>query len=184
MSQHAARGGDEPGAAAADGDTSLGRFAPDPTGAPLAEVRLLGLPVAVMMAAREHYDGLMREFRLLALDGHIAETDAPARLVELVRILGEQYGASRSRRDEIMEAAVARGDVVIDLVDSVPVTAAAAVDGLRGLMEEADRYCQEAVLLTIPREPVVKQYADWYFDEYARQLAGGPPRRWDGPLHV
>ena len=161
---------------------SLGRFTPDAQGATMVEVRLLGFPLELMMAAREHYDGLMREFRLLAMDGHISDTDAPAQLVQMVQVLGEQYGASRSRRDELLEAAIARGERVIDLVDVVPDTTGEAVVGLRTVMEEADRFCEQALLMTLPREPLIKQFADWYFDQYETQVAGGAPIAWDGPV--
>ena len=162
--------------------SSLGRFTPDPAGAAMAEVRLLRTPLPLLMASREHHDGLMREFRLLAMEGHLAETDAPLRLIELTRILGEQYASSRSRRDEEIDAAFARGEEVLDIVDVVPVTAADAVHGLRPLMEECDRFCEQAVLMTLPRPPLIRQFADWYFDQYVDQIAGRPARAWDGPI--
>jgi hypothetical protein len=162
--------------------TSLGRFAPDPAGADMAEVRLLRTPLPLLMASREHHDGLMREFRLLAMEGHLAETDAPLRLIELTRILGEQYASSRSRRDEEIDAAFARGDEVLDIIDVVPVTAADAVRGLRLLMEESDRFCEQALLMTLPRPPLVKRFADWYFDQHLDQIEGRPARPWDGPI--
>ena len=160
----------------------LGRHAPDPTGARLARVALLGLPVPLLLASREHHDGLMREFRLLALAGQIAETDAPRRLVELVAILGQQYGSSRDRRDEEIDAALLRGDATVDQVMEVPETATAAIHALQALVDEADEYCRQAMLVTLPRPDVVRRFSDWYFGEIAGQIAGAPPHRWDGPL--
>lgn len=166
------------------GGSSLGRYAPDPAGAALVEVRLLRLPIPLMLASREHHDGLVREFRLLALAGRVQESDAPARFVELVEILGQQYGASRTRRDEELDAAMAAGRETVDLVDRVPATAATAVHGLRALMAEADAYCEQAMLMTLPRPPLLLEFGDWYLDQYVTQIDGGPATPWDGPLRL
>ncbi len=162
----------------------LGRYAPDPSGARLARVVLLGLPVPLLLAGQEHHDGLMREFGLLALAGQIAETDAPRRLVELVAILGQQYGSARERRDEEIDAALLRGDVTIDQVMGVPETATAPVRALQELMAEADEYCRQAMLVTLPRPDAVRRFSDWYLAEMTGQIAGAPPHRWDGPLRL
>jgi hypothetical protein len=169
-----------------DDGSPLGRYQPpqDPAGDPLVHVVLQRLPVKVVLASREHHDDLMREYRLLALAGDVGQHDAPARLVELVQILGEQYASAASRRDAEMEQALAEGRDTIDQVTDVPPSTLDAVRQLRGLMDESDRYCREAQLLTVPRPPLVRRFADWYFDEFERQLQGGPPTPWDGPLDL
>lgn len=163
-------------------ESALGRFAPESAGGPTVEVHLLRLPLRLMMRSREHHDGLMRELRLLALAGDVAETDAPARLVRLVSILGEQFGAARERRDEEVTAALARGEQTIDMVDVVPEAAAAAAAGLKQLVDEADAYCRQMLLVTVPRPPLVREFADWYISQYVDQAAGRPPTPWTGPL--
>lgn len=174
---------DGPPADAVGGPTaSLGRFVPDPAGAPLVEVRLLGLPVHVMRAVREHHDGLMREFRLLALSGEVGGDDVPARLLELVGILGQQYGTTRERRDAELDAAIAAGRDVIDLVETVPATAGQAAATLAALLAEADTYCEQALLMTLPRPPLLRRFGEWYIAQFVDQSAGAPPVPWDGPV--
>lgn len=165
-------------------ESGLGRYASADDGALLVEVHLRRLPVQVFMASREHHDGLMREFRLLSLAAEVDGSDAPARLVELVGILGGQYARARSRRDTEMEELRARGVEAVDWVDVVPVTARQSVRQLKQLMDEADRFCEQALLVTVPRHPTVRRFGEWYLQQFEDQIAGGPGEPWDGPLHV
>ncbi len=187
-------GGPEPVPAAAGPVSPLGRYAgaEDGTGAagaawaPEATVRvdLLGVPVRVLAAAREHHDGLLRELRLLALSGSLAGRDAPVRLVELTQELGMRYAAARPRPDAEVDRALQQGLDTVDLVYRVPPS---VVDGARllaALMDEADEFCRSAQLMTLPRAPVVLRFSAWYLDQFADQVAGRPAVRWDGPLDV
>lgn len=127
---------------------------------------------------------MLREFRLLALAGEVADTAAPLRLAELVTILGRQYASSRDRRDEEVDAAVARGEDWIDQELELPDTAAVAVRNLQALMDEADDYCRQAMLLTLPRPALLRRFSDWYLGEFVGQVGGRAPRPWDGALHL
>jgi hypothetical protein len=165
----------------------MGRYDEDgaePTGADdtLHEVALLNLPLRLYAEARERHDELMREFSLLALGGRSDRADVPARLLELVDILGVRYGAATERPDEKVDAALERGDASIDLHYSVPAHVVEAADALERLMAEADEFCQAEQLLTLARDPLQKELAHWYLDEFRRQVDGQPPRPWDGPL--
>jgi hypothetical protein len=166
----------------ADDGSPLGRYQPDGDGGETVHVVLRNLPVRVALAAREHHDDLMREYRLLALAGDIDSSHAPARLVELVHVLGERYGSSRTRRDEEVERALAEGRTAIDQVSDVPPESLEAVRHLRQLMDESDRFCEEQQLLTVPRPPLVRRYGEWFLGEFERQLQGGSPIPWDGPV--
>lgn len=163
----------------------LGRYTPDTADARLVTVELRRLPLRLLIAGREHHDGLLREFRLLALDQEsTAAEGTPARFLELVSMLGSRFAAARERRDEEIDDALRRGDLTIDQVATVPETAAGAVTALRALMEEADDFCNARLLLTLSRPPLLKQFSDWYFDQFVDQIAGRPPRAWDGPLEL
>lgn len=148
----------------------------------LVQVRLLGVPLELLVSAREHHDGLMREFRLLALAGRTSARDAPLRLVELTHILGQQYAATNSRRDQEVDEALARGVTRLDLVHEVPPAVADAAVALSALMTEADAYCAAEQLMTLERHPLLKRFGDWYLDQFVVQCAGGEPVAWDGPL--
>lgn len=161
----------------------MGRYAPDPAGAALHRVCLLRLPLRLVVAGREHHDGLMREFRLLALSEDFTHSAAPARLVQLVAVLGEQYASAQERRDEEIDAALRRGEQYIDQTMDLPATAAVAVRTLMDLLAEADTFCEQATLMTLPRTPLLRQFSDWYLSQVIDQIAGQPARPWDGPLH-
>lgn len=159
----------------------LGRYAAPVDSGDLTRVELLGVPVRVLAASREHHDGLMREFRLMGLSedpGH----DLPARLVELIRTLGKGFAAARSRPDEDFDQAVLRGLDTVDLVYRVPPAAAGSAARLAKLMDEADELCRTAQLITLPRTPVMIRFGHWYLAQFRDQIAGRRTTRWDGPL--
>jgi hypothetical protein len=148
----------------------------------LFEVRLLNVPLRLLAASREHHDEVMREFAMLALDEGLASHPVPARLLELIDILGRRYGAASERPDAEVDAALARGDISIDLVYPVPDHVTDAAAQLEALMAEADEFCRQRQMLALSRPPLQVQFARWYLDEFRRQIAGEPPRPWDGPL--
>ena len=162
---------------------SLGRFVPAaPDGQALVEVRLLRLPVHLLRASQEHHDGLMRELRLLALSGEVADHELPVRLVELIDVLGDRFGASRDRRDADLDAALAAGVETVDQVERIPPAAAAAAASLAEMLADADEYCRRSLLFTVPRPPLVRRFGDWYVSQFVDQVAGRDPVPWDGPL--
>lgn len=160
----------------------LGRYDDGSRTAELFDVQLLGLPVRVLVAAREYHDELLREFALLALGGTAGRANLPARLVELTEILGVQYGGAAARPDEVVDAALARGELTVDLSYRVPAQVLDTADTLDALMHEADDFCRDEQLLTLQRTEVMVTFAQWYLGEFRRQVAGEPPRPWDGPL--
>ena len=173
---------ERPDAGAPSAETPPGGHAPDPSGAPLHRVHLLNLPLPLLLAGQEHHDGLMREFRLLALAGQFDQSDAPVRLVQLVDILGQQYATTRDRRDEEVDAALQRGAETMDQSFDAPQTAALAARSLLSLLEDADTFCEEARLMTLPRPPLLRQFSHWYLGQVVDQIEGRPARPWDGPL--
>lgn len=164
-------------------ESPLGRYDPE-GGEGLHEIRLQNVALRLLVAGREHHDDVMREFAMLALAEDMDAEHTPKRLLELVDVLGRRYAAAAVRPDAEVDAAVARGDVTIDLVYHVPDHVAAAADELAALMDEADEFCRERKLLSLARPPLVVEFSRWYLDEFRRQIAGEPPRPWDGPLDL
>ena len=193
----------------AAGGPILGRYAhhsdlPDAT--ELRTVRLLRLPVALFLRAREHHDELIREFTLMAIrsnahrgaatsnaaNGRAANVVAtaadeagpalPPRLRELVDILGRRFGASTSRADMERDAAIERGDATVDLTYHVPGSLAVDLQMLTQLMDDADDFCRMEQLLTLPRDRSMVAFGHWYNSEFMRQIDGLPPTPWNGPL--
>ncbi|MCW2542887.1 MAG: ATP-binding region ATPase domain protein [Frankiales bacterium] len=150
----------------------------------LHEVTLLRVPVRILVAGREHHDGLMREFALLALAEERHRSQLPARLIELTEILGVKYGRASARPTEEIEAAVAQGKETIDITYVVPAHVVEAAATLDALMSEADAFCESEQLLTLKREDVLAEFGEWYLEEFRRQIAGEPPSPWAGPLDI
>jgi hypothetical protein len=166
----------------ATSSSPLGRYDRDHDAERVVDVRLLRLPLLVLAASREHHDGLMREFRLMALAQQVPAQAAPARLLELVQVLGVQYAGAVARPDAEIDAALDRGEDCMDMTYPVPMSAAGAAQALGRLMAEADDYCRSEQLLTLARPPLVKEFADWYLGQFVTQTAGADPVAWDGPL--
>lgn len=144
-------------------------------------VRLVGVPVRVLEATRRHHDELMHEFSLLAVQENLSD-DVPKRMLELIDTLGRQYANTSDRSDAQVNAAIERGDATVDVTYEVAEHVVDAADRLGALMDEADEFCKREQMLTLQRPPIAKEFADWYLEEFRRQIAGEPPRPWDGPL--
>ena len=165
--------------------SGLGRYADaGGDGTRLVEVRLVNFPLAVYVRAYEHHQELMREFALLALAPPIPRPghDVPARLLELIEVLGRRYAASADDTDAVRDAAIARGETAIDLTYTVPESARDACLRLGELMDAADEFCRDENLLTLASEPDEVAFRRWYLDEFVRQIDGAEPTPWRGPL--
>lgn len=151
----------------------------------LRTVRLLGLPVALFLRAREHHDELIREFTLMAIRSNGTSANGvalPPRLRELVDILGRRFGASTLRADMERDAAIERGDATVDLTYQVPASLGDDLKMLTQLMDDADDFCRMETLLTLPRDASMVAFGHWYNNEFLRQIDGLPPTPWNGPL--
>ncbi len=167
------------------GGPILGRYTHQSDHAQLLTVRLIGLPIALFLRAREHHDELIREFTLMAIRSNGTPANGvalPPRLRELVDILGRRFGASTSRADMERDAAIERGDQTVDLTYQVPANMADDLTMLTQLMDDADDFCRNETLLTLPRDPSIVAFGHWYNNEFLRQINGLPPTPWNGPL--
>jgi hypothetical protein len=148
--------------------------------APLHEVHLLRLPVAIHAQAQEHGAELLREMYLLSLQlGQEEAHHVPVRLTELVDALGNQFGGLTTAQDLRLEAAIADSLDEIDVTYQLPVEVGAASSALGAMLDEADEFClqgQHLLTLSTP-EPSVR-YRRWYLGEFVDQLAGKAPTSW------
>ena len=136
-----------------------------------------GVPVATYLALQEHNDALYRELELLAIEhDSVPAAGRPSRLRSLAReLLGPEFrGASDAHRDAVA-AARARGEATADLqaratVDMVPVARAYVA-----LLDEAEGYCRDGLLLTTAPQPGVTALRHWFVDQLAAQLLDGRP---------
>lgn len=163
----------------------LGRYTPTvTTGEALHTVRIERMPIPLFLRAREHHDDLVRELTLMAI--RQAEDpdppELPPRLLEIVETLGRRFAGRASRMDPERDAAIERGALTVDLTYEVPASVADEMSVLAKLIDAADDFSRAEKLLTLPRDPAVVTFVRWYTDEFVRQIGGGPPTRWDGPL--
>jgi len=144
----------------------------------LVEVRILSFPMDLYERAREHNEGLMREFTLIRL----SEPDSlavPHRLVQLAEELTQRFAAFTAVPESQLVEAEARGDEQIDLVYRVPPDAAEAVTRFGALMDEADEYCRSGQhLLTLVTPPDLLGLRQWFFEEFVGQALGKDATSW------
>jgi hypothetical protein len=148
----------------------------------LVEVHLLALPVPLAVRSQQHFEELMREFLLIA-DGHQhgpSEHEVPARLMNLVQTLVQQFGAVAGAAEERLADAIDRGDQVIDdHVLEVPAEAGPAAQALGELIDQADEYCRRGRhLLTLATPIDCVAYRRWYLHQIITQTQGAAPIPW------
>ena len=80
-----------------------------------------------------------------------------------------------------MDEALARGERSMDLLYRVPPHIAESARALEALMAQADEFCDAEQLITLGRTPLMRRFADWYLQQFIRQVAGSPAVAWDGP---
>jgi hypothetical protein len=144
----------------------------------LVEVRILSLPVRILQRAREHGDGMMREFALIQL----SETDhhgVPRKLLELADELKSRFSGFTAGTDAELAAAEASAAEEVDLHYTLPAEASEACIRLGELLDEADGYCQAGQhLLTLVTPAEARAFRRWYLDEFVQQIAGKEPVPW------
>jgi hypothetical protein len=145
---------------------------------PLIEVRILALPVSILQQAREHGDGMMREFALIKL----SESDhsaVPRRLLELADELKDRFSGFTAGTDAELAAAETSAATEVDLLYRVPADVSDACIRLASLLDEADDYCRAGQhLLTLVTPPEAAAFRVWFLEEFVRQVAGEDPIPW------
>jgi hypothetical protein len=141
-------------------------------------VHLLQLPVPLAAQARQHFEGLTREFMLIAAGGD--EHEVPTRLMQLVEALTGQYAGLNTRADqELVDAIDAGAPAIADHVLVLPRQAGPAAQMLGDMIDEADEYCRSGQhLLTLATPPESLAYRRWYLGQVVGQLEGAAPVAW------
>lgn len=145
----------------------------------LREVRVLQFPLDVYQRSTEAFEGLRREFALVAMRTPEAQ-DVPARLLDLIDALTNEYEGMNADADQVRDAAIERGQQLVDeLVYRMPPAAARACIALNDMLDEADEFCaQGEVLLSLASPPEAVAFRRWYLGEMVAQLNGEPPLAW------
>jgi hypothetical protein len=151
----------------------------------LVTFHINGLPVAVQARAQEHADGLTRELTLIGAQlrktGNTREL--PSRLVDLIEQLSARYSMLTVEQEKQIAEAIAQDHDTIDLTYRLPAAAAAGVQALGDVLDEADDYCRAGgLLLTLATPDDLVIYRRWFVSQFTGQLAGQPPVSWDDYL--
>ncbi len=159
--------------------------------APGHRVRLLGLPSALWLAARQHHDALLREMALylarhddVAVD--VAGTDRARFLLS-----GAVGAAVEQQRRAASASEPARGDVrhagslpwspqPMDLDLVVPADLGPDFAAMQDTLDRAEGLARDGVLLAHPGLPEVVAVRDWACEQIVAQVAGLAPSRWPG----
>jgi len=146
----------------------------------LAEVRIIGFPLAIQANAEEHLDDLLREFMLITAGNEQGlDTHIPRQLVELMDELRRDYDGITLEQDAQMLEAKESGVASVDLVYRVPHGVAAACTRLGDALDAADRYCLSGKhLLTLATPPEALELRRWYLGQFVTQIGGGEATSW------
>ncbi|MGQ0678321.1 MAG: hypothetical protein ACT4OM_01450 [Actinomycetota bacterium] len=145
----------------------------------LIEVKLLDLPLDLHRAAREHQDGLDREFLLLSKQFDADPAGVPFRLISLSRELHQMFSSFSAGPTAELESALEQGEERIDLLFNVPPEVAPGARHLADLLNEADAYCRAGTeMLTLVAPETIVTYRNWFLEEFERQIQGMAPRPW------
>jgi hypothetical protein len=145
-------------------------------------VILLGFPVDLMQRAREHAESLVREFALIVHGASDDDTRVPARLLELAAESERRYAGLNPHAEDIVDAAIARGDAFVDLELFVPYSFKQETIDAVPVLLEVEEYCRSGQLLSLVAVDELRTFWEWYLLEFVRQIDGEPPISWNAFL--
>lgn len=138
-------------------------------------VHLVGVPVRLLVESVRQLTDLQREMQVMGLG-----RSAPIELQDLVtssQDIEAHIGHLRESGLDAAEAALTRGEEIVDVDMNVPEDAGTYLDRLSTLLSRAATRLARRYLLTLPASREVIAYRLWWRDEVMSQLAGRPPRR-------
>jgi hypothetical protein len=139
------------------------------------QVRLLGVPVRMLVESARQFADLQREMQVIGLDHN-----GPAELIALAatsREISARIGSLPRAGSDAAEAALARGESVVDFDVLVADDAVATFDRLATLIRRVGDEVVRRHLLTMPPSVELTAYRQWYRDEIVAQLTGRAPSR-------
>ncbi len=151
---------------------------------PLVPVNLIGVPVGLLQKASEEYEALFRELRLMKERDDADQSLLPERLTALLSEIGTRFSGLGPGIDEGWQEVVDRKATTYDWHFALPQSAERACLLYDAMLDEADRFAQEAQLLTLPASAASVAVRRWFLSELVTQLRGRPPIPWlESPMH-
>jgi hypothetical protein len=146
--------------------------------ADMRRVVLLDFPLRELQRAREHSEALVREFALIVHGAVDADTGVPERLLELAAESERRYSGLNPHAEDIVDAAMARGEEFVDLELFVPYSFKQETLDAIPLLLEVEEYCRTGELLSLVTPDDLRLFWMWYLAEFVRQVDGEPPIPW------
>lgn len=138
--------------------------------------RLTGCPVDLAVRHNEHLDELVRELTLMSKD---EDRTGSAQLVRRLEAILQAPAQARRAFRRQTEAALARGDGLVDLEVAMPRDFAGQAELLNEAIDEADRLCDEERLLTLTSPQILRAFRAWMTEEIVEQVDHGrSPTTW------
>lgn len=138
---------------------------------PPAVVRLEGVPVRLFLESQDHQHDLVREFQLIQIgERDLGMAEAPHEVARLVNDILTRYSDVRSTTRNQAVAALRRGDETTTLEVPVRPGMGQALKDWLGLLESADRICEQGHMLMVASRPEVRELRRWYVREITRAL--------------
>ncbi len=137
------------------------------------------VPTDLLVAAKAHIDGLVREFSLVSSGGAAGiSAPPPPPLAALIEVVTSEFAEARATIKRQASAAAARGEPRTTLRLTLPASAAAAGERYLAALDDADTYARSARLLTLEEPPQHSAFRHWYVTSLGaalREAAGGAP---------
>ncbi|EIV92330.1 SpoIIE family protein phosphatase [Frankia sp. QA3] len=142
-----------------------------PTSSPGHLVRLGDVPTDLLLAAKHHVDGLVREFALAASGAASGASAAvPERLAELLGTVTTRFTGPRQaiKRQALAASSAGRPRTPLELV--LPLSTATDAEQYLAALEEIEDYARAARLLTVESPPQHVAFRRWYIGSLVEQL--------------
>jgi Histidine kinase-like ATPase domain len=148
----------------------------------LVAFRWVGLPIAAVDRTAEHYDSVLREFRMVLEREPATRAAVPGHLLSLMDELTE-IGPLIAVIEQDLERGRRSGVDYVDVELQLPREIGPIALRLDNLLDEADAYCAAGrELLTLEPSVEVVSIRKWLIGELIRQAEGHPPVTWhDSP---
>lgn len=133
---------------------------------PRHEVVVGEAPVGLVLAAKDHLDGLLREFALAtaptAEGQHGQHGQLGREVLERIRLAVERFGEARGQLRREVSLARGREQHRVLLRFSLPVSAADAGEAYLAALAEADAFARDRRLLSLESPVAFRVLREWY----------------------
>jgi anti-sigma regulatory factor (Ser/Thr protein kinase) len=146
------------------------------------QVRLLGVPPAVVQHHRKRWLELVREMQLVALGAASQEQELAQRFCAAAQAVhADLYVIERA---ELGYTPPTDDGAAVDAVAEVPRSARQAYVEVRDLARELENAWAGARLLFVPPGRQGEQLREWWTDQVINQIDGADPTPWPGETRV